>query len=314
MHARRVLKVEKPQSVMACTSRRRSLEICGASVDDLAALREHDESFYGLNSSDTIAESSGSDESDSDTPAEKRTCLQLESQSSDDEYFSDAEDTTSDGTSAASGAAAAMIRDALYIGCKCKVNHWTKLPPDQLEELVCNLRAMKRSELKRYVLGELAAIMKISSPSAGTASASSRKFSFTYAMLGVVVCREVFQDAPGLSHTLLRKLQEDAEHLLTTPQSSKSKGKPPPNILPTAVANNVVQFIKNYASRYGMPQPAAPRGRAAKAPTYLPASCTKKEIHCLYCDSEGAHPISLTTFKWLWKANTPDICIMKQMI
>eukprot|EP00117_Sycon_ciliatum_P036996 scpid74503/ scgid27760/ len=135
-------------------------------------------------------------------------------------------------------------------------------------------------------------------------------------MLGVVVCREVFQDAHGLSHTLLRKLQEDAEHLLTTPQSSKSKGKPPPNILPTAVADNVVQFIKNYASRYGMPQPAAPRGRAAKAPTYLPASCTKKEIHCLYCDSEGAHPISLTTFKRLWKANsnTPYIiiCIMKQ--
>ena len=155
MHGRRVLKVENPQSVMACTSRRRSLEICGASVDDLAALREHDESFYGLNSSDTIAETSGSDDSDSDTPAEKRTCLPLESQSSDDEYFSDAEDTTSDGTSAASGAAAAMIRDALDIGCKCKVNHWTKLPPDQLEELVCNLRAMKRSELKRYVLADM---------------------------------------------------------------------------------------------------------------------------------------------------------------
>ena len=30
------------------------------------------------------------------------------------------------------------------------------------------------------------------------------------------------------------------------------------------------------------------------------------------CDSEGVHPISLTTFKRLWKANIPDICIMKQ--
>ena len=41
-------------------------------------------------------------------------------------------------------------------------------------------------------------------------------------------------------------------------------------------------FIKNYALVHGLPQPAAPGGRAKKAPSYLPTIENYKIVHAKY--------------------------------
>ena len=44
-------------------------------------------------------------------------------------------------------------------------------------------------------------------------------------------------------------------------------------------------FIKNYSTVFGLPQPAAARGRANQAPTYLPAHQNHKTVHKKYQDA-----------------------------
>ena len=48
---------------------------------------------------------------------------------------------------------------------------------------------------------------------------------------------------------------------------------------------NVVEFLQNYADRYGFPQPAAPRGSDNTPPIYLDSGKTKLTIHKGYIES-----------------------------
>lgn len=61
-----------------------------------------------------------------------------------------------------------------------------------------------------------------------------------------------------------------------------SKGRKAHNAYPFKIVRGAVTFIKNYASVFGLPQPAALCGRANQAPTYLPAHQNHKIIHQKY--------------------------------
>ena len=71
----------------------------------------------------------------------------------------------------------------------------------------------------------------------------------------------------------------------------------------------VRDFILNYASINGLPQPSAPRGHNVAAPTCLPSVSTKKLIHALYMKAGGT--VSYQTFDKLWLRDCPDVIIMK---
>ena len=71
----------------------------------------------------------------------------------------------------------------------------------------------------------------------------------------------------------------------------------------------VRDFILNYASINGLPQPSAPRGHNVAAPTYLPSVSTKKLTHALYMKAGGT--VSYQTFDKLWLRDCPDVIIMK---
>ena len=47
----------------------------------------------------------------------------------------------------------------------------------------------------------------------------------------------------------------------------------------------VVKFLESYASKNGLPQPAAPRGHPDIPPVYLHSSLTKTSVHKVYVDS-----------------------------
>ncbi|KAH3736485.1 hypothetical protein DPMN_043054 [Dreissena polymorpha] len=72
----------------------------------------------------------------------------------------------------------------------------------------------------------------------------------------------------------------------------------------------VVQFICNYAEEFGIPQPAAPRGRDDTAPIYLHSGTTKMNIHKLYkasCQEAGVRFVERISVQSIWSACIPHI-------
>ena len=99
------------------------------------------------------------------------------------------------------------------------------------------------------------------------------------------VCRKAFCEVHGLGNHTLRSLQEHVEAGLIVPPPHKLTGRPAKHAVSESVKHDITMFIKNYASSFGMHQPAAPRGTSGVAPTYLPASLSILELHGLYCDA-----------------------------
>ena len=79
--------------------------------------------------------------------------------------------------------------------------------------------------------------------------------------------------------TRLRRLQKEVESNSCNPGQHGNFTKEHWNKFPDDAICRTKQFIMNYAAEYGLPMPAAPRGRAHEAPTYLPALCTYKDVH-----------------------------------
>lgn len=288
--------------------RRQSLALHGAEEDDVEALREFDESFYGFESAaaEAARSSSASDsEADSDRePLEKR----VDYGSSDDEVYSDdaavpLEQAPEEIEQALIGS---QIRDNVSRGCGCEgYRHWEDLPEDELVSFMFKLRRLKKHDLKQLVLGELTACAHQSE------SASHKKYYFTYTVLGKRVCRDVFKEVHGIGRHILRSLQEAVEAQDVTPPTHAGRGRAVTHALAPDTVQAVKLFIKSYASVWGMPQPAAPRGRAQVAPIYLPASSKKKDVFKLYSETEGATPMAYSTFVKTWNEQCSEVVVMK---
>lgn len=93
-------------------------------------------------------------------------------------------------------------------------------------------------------------------------------------------------------------------------------GRVPHHAISSTVQDATVQFIKTYSNIHGLPQPAALRARPGQAPTYLPASHKKGEMHqkCNKCLAELEPPaeISYRTFRRIWKVHLPQVRVMKR--
>ena len=81
---------------------------------------------------------------------------------------------------------------------------------------------LSKQELKQLVLGELHAFGKETKRSKGasasaSAASNTRSFYYSFTVLGTPVCREVFSEVHGLSHHVLRTLQETVERLEVLP-------------------------------------------------------------------------------------------------
>ena len=68
-----------------------------------------------------------------------------------------------------------------------------------------------------------------------------------------------------------------------------------------------VEFIKNFAVINGLPQPAAPRGRAKLPPVYLPAFQNRTYVHKQYCTAAGGTAMSYMAFCKLWQGRTQPL-------
>lgn len=124
----------------------------GAEEDDVEALREFDQSFYGFAAAAAASDSDSDSCSDTD---EKR----IDYGSSDDEVFSDDEQALEQSPEDVEKALiTAQIRDNVEHGCGCEgFHHWEDLPQDELVCYMFKLRHLQKRDLKQYVLGVLSA-------------------------------------------------------------------------------------------------------------------------------------------------------------
>ena len=74
----------------------------------------------------------------------------------------------------------------------------------------------------------------------------------------------------------------------------------------------VVNFVRNYACVYGLPQPTTPRGIDNLPTVFLPVSNTKTDIYNEYVASCGSgRALRLTSFKYIYATCCPHIQIAK---
>lgn len=87
----------------------------------------------------------------------------------------------------------------------------------------------------------------------------------------------------------------------------------PSNAFSFETTKNIVDFILNYARIFGLPQPAAGRGRAEVAPIYLSASEGYHVVHQKYveaCISNGEEAAKYHAFVSTWHKILPHIKFM----
>ena len=138
----------------------------------------------------------------------------------------------------------------------------------------------------------------------GEAPAKHQRVTFKFAYDYRLVCKNAFCFIHVIGEKVLKNLQEHLKPNGAVPRTHGNKGKLPHNAFSFETVNFIVQFIKNY----GLPQPAAQRGRGEVAPIYLPASEGYNTVHskylrsCLESDTVAAKYFS---FRNIWLQCVP---------
>lgn len=123
---------------------------------------------------------------------------------------------------------------------------------------------------------------------------------YSYSFKGVSICREAFLKIYNVSRKVLSNIMTHMKQNGAIPREHGNKGKKPAHALKFEEIENAVNFIKNYAEEFGIPQPEAPRGSDGIPPIYLPASDTKKAIHQRYlqsCDESHIRALGISSFE-----------------
>ena len=135
---------------------------------------------------------------------------------------------------------------------------------------------------------------------------------YQYRYNGKKVCRNAFLVLYDIHDFTLRALITHIHEHGVTPRVHGNKGKKPKHALLFDDVKRVVTFLQTYAEEQGMPQPAAPRGRADIPPIFLHLSLTKAVVHKTYISSltdQDTRVVKLSAFKNIWKSCVPHIQI-----
>ena len=144
-------------------------------------------------------------------------------------------------------------------------------------------------------------------------STKKRRIRAVYAFDHRIVCQHAFCFLHSIGNFTLRALRKHITEAGPYPREHRSKGRKAYNAYPYAVVRDAVEFVNNYSAIYGLPQPAALRGRANQAPTYLPAYQNNKIVHEKYkdvCEQEGRPFMQYRSFLGTWHQCLPHIVFM----
>lgn len=147
-----------------------------------------------------------------------------------------------------------------------------------------------------------------------TTSACARVWEHMYShhILGIVACKRVFMEVNKVKEHTYRKLQDLAESTTAEIPTDGGQGRLAHNQKSLDVVEQVVASIKNTASTFGLPQPAAPRGGAQVLPIYSPATHSRTRVYKEYSKSvSDDDSVSYWTFCCLRELQAHDVIVMK---
>ena len=125
------------------------------------------------------------------------------------------------------------------------------------------------------------------------------------------VCKGGFLFLHDIGTKHLKNLQEHLRENGPIPREHGLAGRAPATMYPYEVTYDAVCFTHNYAEIYGIPQPAARRGRADNPPIYLPALQNYTIVHSKYAEASLANDpqvkfLKYKSFTSVWKRCLPD--------
>uniref|UniRef100_A0A8W8N980 DUF7869 domain-containing protein n=1 Tax=Magallana gigas TaxID=29159 RepID=A0A8W8N980_MAGGI len=134
----------------------------------------------------------------------------------------------------------------------------------------------------------------------------------TFMFSGEKVCRNTFLLVYDIGKHFLHNIITHKNTHGVTPRKHGNLGKKPSHSLQYDDIKLVVQFISSYADDFGLPQPAAPRGRDDTPSIYIPSDTTKKDVHEKYVEScPNDRHVRYSTFCNIWNQCLPHIRIAK---
>ena len=283
-------------------------ELVGVSDDVAAALESDDDRFFGFDEEEHHHQALSAPDEHVTTPG------------AEDSDWSDADEEGQAELprgNIVGDVGASRYREAetlLSTSCGCtRENHFAQFTPQQVAEFRQQLSSLSSRECDLYLLGVPSAGLRGGKQTHhGAHRAERERFTYMYSAIGKPVCRNAFMIICDIGRTRLARLQKEAEVGSCNPKSHGNVGVVPWNAFPQGVRDDVETFIKNYASLNGLPMPAAPRGRAQDAPTYLPASSSYKIVHGIYSQQvePGRVVMSYKSFVRLWQDRLPSIQFM----
>ncbi|MES9881925.1 MAG: hypothetical protein ABW185_13685 [Sedimenticola sp.] len=197
-------------------------------------------------------------------------------------------------------------------GCGCSNNCQIMFDENVLYKHVLDVKEMDKSDKEIYIM---ATVIDSNEHGGETKRGKKRQRGrVQYKLLGHKVCKKVFMLAFDVGKYSLKNLLDHVSEHGAVPRTHANTGRKPPKSLTFEDVKNVVQYITNYAEEFGMPQPAAPRGRDNTPPIYLTSQTTKKEIHEKYligcAESENdCREVKSSTFNNIWRQCLPHIKI-----
>ena len=206
-------------------------------------------------------------------------------------------------------------------GCGCaNTEHIRSLPAEDLVLHKKEFMKLSAREKDLYLCGLLSNASRLMDDphhSRKSQQKERERVTYDYSIMSYEVCRTAFTELYSVGRTHLKRLQHLISGKVFFPQPHGNVGRTSCNAFPESVRKYAASFIKNYANVHGLPMPAAPRGRAQDAPTYLPTSATFVAVHAAYKTApENANlpTMGCRSFTGLWLDRCPDIKFMQRRV
>ncbi len=208
------------------------------------------------------------------------------------------------------------VQAKLQDGCACPHYCYKQFSEEYVYMTRLQMLELEKGECDMLIIGKLMVCARTASSVSHARRVTETKrqrVTYEYSYDHRVVCKPAFCFLHAISEKILKNIQCHLKENGPTPRVHGNKGRLPSNAFSYEMTKNIVDFIANYSQIFGLPQPAAGRGRAEVAPIYLPAREGYKIVHQKYteaCISAGKQAAKYHAFVSIWHKVLPHIKFM----
>ena len=195
--------------------------------------------------------------------------------------------------------------------CGCQSNCMSMFDERDVEQNILSMREMEKKEKDLVILGLLESLRHNSERT--LKGKKRQRERFVYHFQGARVCVGAFRILYDVGKKHMENLIAHLEREGPVPRVHGNTGRRPHNTLPYSDVKNVVVFIDNFATEFGIPHPAPLHGRSDAPPVFLPAAETYKSVHAKYVEScihAERRAAGMSLFCSIWKQCLPHIKFM----